>query len=139
MDAVRDRMQFDLDVMMVGASMLGTRKQRQARRFRQANSAKYRKCRCVRGLHAGASTITRIARYAQRFRRQRPRNTVNTEVVGVGAARVNNPSVPSTNHVRSFCENMPQTQVRTTFWHFGHKMLDLVQAGNSFCRLVTAF
>ena len=75
MDALREWIWFDLDVIMVGPCMLcvngrgliwalswlahgcsGRGKQRQARRFRETNFAKYRKYRCIRGLRAHAST-----------------------------------------------------------------------------------
>ena len=99
-----------LDVIMVGTWMLcgsaaslsgryhgwdmDARWQRQERRFRHSKSSKYCKYQGFRGLHARASAPPQNTREAERSELQSPRNTANTDAVGLCAARVNSTSVP---------------------------------------------
>ena len=119
MDALRQWIWSDLDDIMVGTWMLcgngygliwtlswlahGCSAETTAgTRFSAAKSRKHRKDRCVRCLHVRASTTPRKTRQARRFRLQSPRNTVNTDVVGVCAARVNSTSVPKTRNPKKW-------------------------------------
>ena len=116
MDALRQWIWSDLDDIMVGTWMLcgngygliwtlswlahGCSAETTAgTRFSAAKSRKHRKDRCVRCLHVRASTTPRKTRQARRFRLQSPRNTVNTDVVGVCVARMNSTLEPLTRRV----------------------------------------
>ena len=116
MDSLRQWIRSDMDVIMVGTWMLcgngygliwtlswlahGCSAETTAgTRFSAAKSRKHRKDRCVRCLHVRASTTPRKTRQARRFRLQSPRNTVNTDVVGVCAVRMNSASVPLTRYL----------------------------------------
>ena len=103
-----NRIWSDLDDIMVGTWMLcgngygliwtlsGLAHGRSAKTtagttFSAAKSGKHRKYRCIRCLHVRASTIPRKNATGATFS---ARNTVNTDVVGICAERVNSTSVP---------------------------------------------
>ena len=113
--ALRQWIWSDLDVIMVGTWMLCgngygliwtlswlahgcSAKTSAGTTFSAAKSRKHRKYRCIRCLHIRASTTPPPEKRDRwrRFRLQSPRNTVNTDVGGVCAARVNSTSVPLT-------------------------------------------
>ena len=64
--------------------------------FSTAKSRKHRKERCIRCQHARSATTLRKTRQARHFEWKWPRNTENTDVVGMCAARVNSTVVPKT-------------------------------------------
>ena len=94
MDSLRERTGSDLDVIMVGPWKLGTWKT-------AAGATFIRQIITVSTDAFEASTPApplprRKTRQARHFRLQSPRNTVNTDVVGVCAVRVNSTLLPFT-------------------------------------------